>query len=368
MAERFGFIIDWLEFTYRAPECETGEDVFNKFREDFPEFELDWQKNADQCYLLGHGRNFYDTVFCFSDEYTVSYHSIKDKMGVHVTFPGHGIWKISDIFGFSDINEVEACKKLFQILDERNCTITRLDIAYDDYTKTFTPLDFNIWMTQERITSESRCWNYITSSRANGDTFYLGKRGRDRYLRVYDKNYESDGKINAIRYEFELKEKWSKAVQNKVLNDELFNFADLLDSMFTVKEDWGFSGNYDCTKSGDKSLSGVESTRKNRAKVDEKWHLFLETIRKTQDAEIVLALPKEKEQYSLKRLDRWLNEYIAPSLFIYRSVVGHEAFNNMIDDIVCKLKPKQKALIKKFQDEKEEYLNFVASKLHNSLI
>lgn len=364
---KFDFTIDWLEFTYRAPECENGVEIFGKFREVFPEFDRDWTINADQIFLLGHSRNFYNTVLMVSDDYSVSYHSEKTKMGVHVTFPGHGIWKISEIFGFNDINEFEACKKLFQILDERNCTITRLDIAYDDYTKTFTPKNFADWMLQERITSESRCWNYITSARQNGDTFYLGKRGRERYFRIYDKNYESDGKINSIRYEFELKERWSKTVQYKVLNDEIFCFADLLDSMFTVKEDWGFSGDYDSTKAGNKSLCDLDRTHKSRAAVDEKWQLFLETIRKTHESEIVLALPKEKEQYSLKRLDGWLNDYIAPSLYIYRSVVGNDAFMKMIDNIVWKLKPKQKAMINKFKEEKDEYFDMLSQKLGNTL-
>lgn len=366
---KFDFTIDWLEFTYRAPEgeCSTGEEVFIKFREVFPEFDHDWEKNADMVYLLGHGRNFYNTVFCFSDDYTVSYHSEKDKMGVHVTFPGRGIWKISDIFGFNDINEFEACKKLFQIFNERNCTITRLDIAYDDYTKTFTPKDFDLWMHQERIVTDCKAWKYETSQQSCGDTFYLGKRGRDRLLRVYDKNYESDGKIDAIRYEFELKDRWAKTVQHKVLNDEIFNFADFLDSMFTIKVDWGFSGNYAVSEHNNKYLNDLERKRKSLAEVDEKWQLFLETIRKTHESEIVLALPKEKEQYSLKRLDRWLNDYIAPSLYIYRSVVGNDAFSNMIDNIIWKLKPNQKAMIKKFQEEKDDYFDMLSQKLGNSL-
>ena len=361
--QKFDFTVDWLEFTYRAPEeCESGEEVFKMFKAAFPEIVLDWERNADQVVILDKGRNFYDSVFAFSDVYTVCYHTVKDKMGVHVTFPGHGIWKISDIFGFNCINEREACKKLFQILDDRNCEITRLDIAYDDYTKTFTPKDFANWMMQERITTDSRCWKYITSMHGCGDTFYMGKRGRERYLRVYDKNYESNGKINAIRYEFELKQRWSRTVQDKVLNDEIFCFADLLDSMFTIKEDWGFSGNYLISEHDNKCLSDLERKRKSLAAVDEKWMLFLDTIRKTLDAEIVLALPKEKEQYSLKKLDNWLNEYIAPSLFIYRAVVGIEAFNQMIDDVLIKLKPKQQAMIRKFQSEKDEYFAMVTKK------
>lgn len=69
----------------------------------------------------------------------------------------------------------------------------------------------------------------------------------------------------------------------------------------------------------------------------------------------------------MKRLDRWLNDYIAPSLYIYRSVVGNDAFSNMIDNIIWKLKPNQKAMINKFKEEKDEYFDMLSQKLGNSL-
>lgn len=62
-------------------------------------------------------------------------------------------------------------------------------------------------MINNQITTRSREWSFISSTQNGGAgaTFYLGKRGSDRFLRVYDKDYESDGRIPAIRYEFELR-------------------------------------------------------------------------------------------------------------------------------------------------------------------
>lgn len=359
MCTKFDFSIDWLEFTYRAPECPNGFGVFENFQKDFPEIMQDWERNADQVVLLGKGRNFYNTVFCFSDDYSVCYHSEKRNMGVHVTFPGHGIYKISEIFGLGDLNEHEAARKLFRILDERNCEITRLDLAYDDYTKTFRPKDFMVFMSEERITTEFRVWSYIASARNNGDTFYLGKRGRDRFLRIYDKAYESDGKIDAIRYEFELKKDWARVVQNHVINDKVFCFADLLDSMFTIKEDWGFNGEYDTfiDRNGDKAetLSKADSMKKSRAAVDVKWQLFLETMRKIYDNAIVeVSLTKKKEEYSFKKLNNWLRDYILPSLFIYKEVLGESGFNEFLASGSDRIKPTQKSLISKYILEYEE--------------
>ena len=365
MIKKFDFSIDWLEFTYRAPECPNGFGVFENFQKDFPEIMHDWVINADQVVMLAKGRNFYNTVYSFSDDYTICYHSDKRQMGVHVTFPGSGIWKISEIFGFGDLSDHDAARKLFKILDERNCEITRLDLAYDDFTKTFRPKDFCTWMDQERITTESRVWSYISSGRNAGDTFYLGKRGRDRFLRIYDKEYESDGKIPSIRYEFELKKDWARVVQNHVINDKVFCFADLLDSMFTVKEDWGFDGHYD-TFVGAKgikkdTLTKSDSMKKSRACVDEKWQLFLDTMRqvfaKSMNSVVEISLKKEKEEISYKRTYEWLRDYILPSLFIFRQTCSQQEFDEFIASGEDKLKPEKKRLINRYIMEKAHLLN-----------
>lgn len=349
MCTKFDFSIDWLEFTYRAPECLNGFGVFENFQKDFPEIMKDWEVNADQVVLLDKGRNFYNTVFCFSDDYSVCYHSEKRNMGVHVTFPGHGIYKIAEVFGLSDLNEHDAARNFFRILDERNCEITRLDLAYDDFTKTFTPFDFNIFMTEGRITTESRVWSYIASGHKCGGTFYLGKRGRDRMIRIYDKAYESDGRIDSIRYEFELKKDWSRVVQNHILNDKNFCFADLLDSMFTIKEDYELSGD-----------SHVDGVRKCRAGIDEKWQLFLDTIRKIYVNGIVkVSLTKKKEEYSFAKLNNWLRDYILPSLYMYKEVVGEEDFNAAIASAGDRLKPIQKTRIVVYKHERFEAAMYV---------
>lgn len=361
MSRTFDFSIDWLEFTYRAPEVPNGLDVFENFQKDFPEIVKDWEVNADQVTLLGKGRNFYNTVFCFSDEYTVCYHTDKRNMGVHVTFPGHGIWKIADIFGFDSFNEHAAAKEIFRILDERNCEITRLDLAYDDYSKTFTPHDFDVWRVQERIVSDSRRMSYITSGVGCGDTFYIGKRGRDRFIRIYDKAYESKGKIDAIRYEFELKQEWSRVIQDHILNDNYFCFADLLESMFTIKEDWGFDFEYDTFINSKgieaKTLSDSDACKKTRANIDDKWQLFLDTIRevfaKPKNNVVEVSLKKEKEQYSYNRFYTWLRDYICPSLFIFRELCSEQEFLEFVASGGEDLKPQKKAMIKKYLLEKQ---------------
>lgn len=350
MVQKFDFSIDWLEFTYRAPECLNGLGVFENFQKDFPEIVKDWEINADQVVLLAKGRNFYNTVYSFSDDYTVCYHSDRRNMGVHVTFPGHGIYKISEIFGLGDLNEHDAARKIFKILDERNCEITRLDLAYDDFTKTFTPFDFNIFMTEGRITTDSRVWSYIGSGHKRGGTFYLGKRGRDRMIRIYDKEYESDGKIDSVRYEFELKKEWSRVVQNHIINDKVFMFADLLDSMFTIKEEYDLSGD-----------SHVDGMRKCRAGIDEKWQLFLDTMRqvfaKSMCSVVEISLKKEKEEYSYKRTYEWLRDYILPSLFIFRQTCSQQEFDEFIASGEDKLKPEKKRLINRYIMEKSHLLD-----------
>lgn len=86
---------------------------------------------------------------------------------------------------------------------------TRLDVALDDYRRRVTPgqvfeiaTDGHIarYKTVRRIDNWVRTEDQSTKW-APSCTTYLGKPGKDSYVRVYDKAIESDGAIDAIRWE-----------------------------------------------------------------------------------------------------------------------------------------------------------------------
>lgn len=332
------FVIDWLEFTYKVPEGLNGLSVWDNFLADFPEFE----EMLDDMVLLEKGRNGYTHVFAFTDEFTISYNPEEDRLGVHVTFPSRGLYRIMTIFGLDDFSEYADAAALFRILKERSCKISRLDIAYDDYSKTFTPHDFAKWKLDGRISTQCKVFGFMSSQANEGGTFYLGKRGGDRFLRIYDKEYESKGVIDAIRYEFELRRDWAAFVQDRILEGKDFCIADLIDQMFYI------TGEYDL--SGDKHL---DSVRKVRAGVEEKWQLFLETMREQtlRKTQVEVKVCNLKQQNSFQKTEEWIKGYVLPTLFMCTEVWGIDKLIEMLQAQKGRLKPMQRAMLEKYKWE-----------------
>ena len=269
MTQKVDFLVDWLEFTYLCPENAGGLSVWDNFLAEFPEFE----NHQDDYVLANKGRHGYTHCFMFCDEYTVLYNPDIQEMGVHVTFPSHGLYRLCEMFNIkSDLSDYVNFKSVLAMLKERSCRVTRLDICYDDHSKILTPLDFNRFMINNQITTRSREWSFISSTLNGGAgaTFYLGKRGSDRFLRVYDKDYESDGRIPAIRYEFELRKNYLDMIVNKVINGINFSFADLIGQFMVVSNEYEFTGE-----------QSTDKGRKARAGILEEWNKLLATIRET---------------------------------------------------------------------------------------
>lgn len=330
------FTIDWLEFTYLCPENLAGCTVFENFLDEFPEFEA----VLDEMVLLEKGRMGYTQVYAFTDEFTISYNPDEEKMGIHVTFPAHGLYRIMQIFGLDDISEYADASALMLILKSRGCRISRIDLAYDDYSKTFTPHDFLKWKSDERISTKSKVWGFVGSEATKGGTFTLGKRGKGRYMRIYDKEYESKGVINSIRYEFELRQEWAALIQDKIITGVDFSVADIIDDMFTITNEYDISGNKE-----------LDSVRKSRAGVDEKWQLFLESIRTIRKRHVEVKVCNVKQHNSFDKKEEWIKTQVLPTLFMFSEVVGMDKLIEMIGIQSGRLKPLQREMLKKFKWE-----------------
>lgn len=340
---KMDFLIDWLEFTYLCPEDLAGCSVWDNFMDEFPEFEA----LLDEMVLLKKGRFGYTHVYAFTDEFTISYNPDEQMMGVHVSFPAHGLYRIMKIFGLDDISEFADASALLQILKNRNCRISRIDLAYDDYSKTFTPHDYAKWKFEDRISTMSKVWGFVASENTKGGTFTLGKRGKGRYLRIYDKEYESKGVINSIRYEFELKDKWAALVQDKIINYEDFSIADLIEGMFIVTNEYEVSDNEDLNR-----------LHKFRAGIDEKWKLFLDSIRTIRKRQLEIKVCNLKKHNSFDKSEEWIKTQVLPTLFMFTEVCGTDKLLEMIEAQAGRLKPLQYEMLKKF---KWEYKNRVKS-------
>lgn len=222
--------LDWLAFTYKSSDV-FDEFEFEHFMEAFPEIK-------DQSELITvkiDGKNTYccyDHVLAFNDSISIQYRSKRMKndqastnMGVNVVVPSHALaW----FFGIFDI-PVDRVDKLLKLLQDRGCTFSRIDLAYDDYSKMFTPHDYNRFYATDSIVSTCKNFRFFSSKQTYGATFYIGNRASGRLLRIYDKEYQSNGRINAVRYEFELGKKYNPTIVQKLIETNEFpNFLDLL--------------------------------------------------------------------------------------------------------------------------------------------
>lgn len=113
---------------------------------------------------------------------------------------------------------------LLQYCQEFNGKTTRIDVYFDDYSRrvtmdvlrdTIRQRDFSGW----RIVNVSHTLD--CSKKENDGVIYYaiafgrrGSKGSGKYLRIYDKNLESDGEENCIRWEVEFTQEFAIKVFN----------------------------------------------------------------------------------------------------------------------------------------------------------
>ncbi|NJL71620.1 MAG: replication initiation factor domain-containing protein [Candidatus Competibacteraceae bacterium] len=90
-----------------------------------------------------------------------------------------------------------------------NARCTRWDWAIDDYSRQLDIDTIYAHCESSRVSGFSNC-KLIRAldarTKKRGDCLYLGATSSDRILRIYDKNVESRGEINAIRVELQARD------------------------------------------------------------------------------------------------------------------------------------------------------------------
>ena len=99
-------------------------------------------------------------------------------------------------------------RRLLKFLLEMDFKATRIDLAIDDYTKSLSKDDFITACDNDLhhgFQSYGEQWQK-TRKKPKGWTFYMGSFGSDKLYRLYDKSVESDGVIDSIRLEAQLRD------------------------------------------------------------------------------------------------------------------------------------------------------------------
>lgn len=234
--------LDWLSFTYKPMDFENCDP--------FIEFKKIFRINDDEL-TEGFYRSPYSNVvslkgiwICYNNYDPLKFSHLNERqrnrliaMGVHVSIPSSvlGYWfNRCGLDSYSDSALVDMVK----FLKARNCKISRLDLCYDDFDKTYSVEYYRQKWVDDCLESP-----YINSvscvgSTTKGLTMYFGSlKKRDKVLRIYDKDKESNGEIKSIRYEFELHGEGADMVANQLLvNSDLVRFSDFLYKWVKVKD------------------------------------------------------------------------------------------------------------------------------------
>lgn len=160
---------------------------------------------------------------------------------VSIRFPG----KLCQAVGTAAVLDlVEALEA------EGGMNVSRIDLALDDYERTFTPRKFAEACVSGRLDDETALlgpgvvtrvrrdnWEW---SRRLGGCFWLGGRKSSRLLRVYDKDAESGGQVSSTRVELQCRDSFGDGLMGELLKrrrnggsivevffDHLVGFVDL---------------------------------------------------------------------------------------------------------------------------------------------
>lgn len=338
--------IDWLSFTYKVNKSDMDSylSLIHLFELEFPGL-AEYMHNGDMVNIT-YGRSHYSAGLRLDTYFRVEWvdYDINDpdylikldnqyRMGVHVSIPSHGLKKFFDCVG-EQIEELDF-SWLMNWLRDHHCILSRIDINYDDYDCVYTPMElFNLYHTGFIKTVMQRN-SYDSSGLKDRGTFYLGSRKGGKMLRVYDKEYESNGEIKAIRWEIEYTKKFARALQDSWEKGDLDNgtFGDLINDMMVILE---------------KSKFGRESNV-SRIKASDRWLDFVNKSFANNFKGIHFAAPKP----SVEKKAYWVKTYCARSIGIFVSLLQEDTESQLrfLRQCESKLTDFDRSLLRNFKND-----------------
>lgn len=320
--------IDWLSFTFKPTDDDiaTHNDILSAFLSYFPIFE----NVFSECVVFGSGRGrYFDNCVVWNDNILISWDNADTSRldnlkswdhGINVCIPSHGLCNIFYLLGISSPGDgfiFNEYREIYFQLKSRHCQISRLDIAYDDFSKTFYPIDFlKAWLNDE-IQSPCKKFKWCEAGKGGGQTFYIGGRS-NKLLRIYDKSKESHGEIDSIRYEIELHNKYANEVSELILNDN-FDFISYFEKYFII------------LKKQKENCAHVEKRYNSRLDNSIDW----ENWKKSSFANNKnVVFPKRSRSVSMEQKEHWIKTTVLPSIVQYIKFVGIDVFINMLNDVV----------------------------------
>lgn len=294
------FRLDWLGFTFKpTPENFSDFDLYNlsvgydngnlldAFYSLFPEIH-DFILSCSEDLIKFRPGNHYQVAIDACDYFCISFDESSHALdkGLNIQVPSHGLEKFFEIMKIDFNDSKKAVYNMVHLLYDRCCQLSRIDLCLDDYTKMFRPHDYEAWFTQGIISHNFSSRAFFHSS--NGaETLYFGKMRSDKFLRIYDKFLESNGKIDSVRYEFELHGRPLKQLALFLLENE-FDFGKYLLSWFKVHDPEKLQKN---------------ETNKSKCPILPEWEKWLEL--EFSEVPTPIKIPSSKSSESIDSLLVW---------------------------------------------------------------
>lgn len=121
--------------------------------------------------------------------------------------------------------EADGCRRLFVDLFGLGFSCTRVDVKGDDPDQVVTPEEVHAAAERGEVVGYRRRalvrGGEVGESEDDGATCYLGlrgKKGSGKFLRTYDKTGESDGAVDAVRWEIEFTKERAREVFDQLAN------------------------------------------------------------------------------------------------------------------------------------------------------
>lgn len=205
---------------------------------------------------------------------------------------------------------------------------TRLDLCFDDFEKIIGPEELFEYSKQDTVIGFKKVrddFEYDTKGNFKGGTVGFGTRGKNgsgKYLKCYDKDLESEGRVNSIRWEVQ----FSKAKANEVF----FNLAmseDITD--FATKIALFIGG----------SIDFIERNGRRRDPRDRL--AFWEQILHHLGAAKLRGVDPDK---SIETSMGWIESSVSPSLEKIRRAIGDDQYYEWLQEQLEGVKLRQSAL------------------------
>lgn len=334
--------LDWLSFSFKCdvealPE---GKSEMDMFIAEFPGV----VPLLQDAIILNRSR-FYDNVLKIDKNVVISYCDVDKSgygQGVNVSIPSSGLAVLFDYFGLPE--DKDNLTDLFIYLRDHHCQLSRVDICYDDYTKSIMPDEYARWKLDKQMTTKFNKFQFVASDSSKGSTFYLGSRKTGKMLRIYDKDYESDGKIKSVRYEFELHSLYAREFADFIIeHGKEFRFDGYLLSWFDVKEKTGDSNRSRAPRLK-KFCEFLDVIRSSIELAKTKNQIFIRTINPEDETDDTTVLPVHEDivvikiphRYSSPTFDRkmeWLRGSTFKTLKMFVRAYGYEHLIDCLHDV-----------------------------------